>query len=276
MAVRRILVPVDLSGISEVAIDQAARLATGLSAELVVLHVAPHDTAARLDDLRARLERFAAGRPGLDRGLLAAVDVAVGDVPEEIARHCHARRCDLVVVASHSAVPREAAGQGSVAARVAEICPAPVLVLRPSADPLAIARVVVPTDFSADATAAIAWAGDLTRALGARLAVLHAAPEGFDAAALARRLREQVEAAEIGHRVTTELVVASGDPVEAIMGYVHVRPTDLIVVASHRRPGEMRASVAGQLVAVSRVAVAVLHPRLGAGWPGADAGSVAR
>lgn len=267
MGIRRILAPTDLTDVSGEALTYAAALARAAAASVVVLYVAQAEAVR--GDPAAAVDRFVAGRLGPPGGHDVEVATALGDPREEIARYARAHACDLIVMATHATHPGEGTRLGSVARYVAETSPVPVLVTKPGAAQPAIARMLAPTDFSPDATAAISWAGDLARRLGARLTVLHVAPPLEEASLerLAVRVRDQVDTALVSPGAAVEIAVGTGDPVEGIVGFMHLKPTSLVVVASHRRPGEMRASVAARLLDLSRAPVAVLHPRLGVAAP---------
>ncbi|TMA23407.1 MAG: universal stress protein [Deltaproteobacteria bacterium] len=144
MAAKRIVVGIDGSDESSLALQKAADIAHAMHAELKIVYVVPrhpppgpaayaisdeerrdlgeHDHAAAL---LAQAERTCR-RPGLD----VITETETGAVAETLADLADEGRADLVVVGhrGHGAVRR--ALLGSVADRLMQICTRPVLVVR--------------------------------------------------------------------------------------------------------------------------------------------------
>src|SRR5688572_585664 len=119
-----------------------------------------------------------------------------------------------------------------------------------------IARLLVPTDFSAASDAALAYAKRLAEPLGASLDVIHAFEDPFTTAAFAapvytplppglrenllqeadRRLAERLPVEQrVRFNGRTEIV--TGTPARAIADHATQRGTDLIVIGTHGRSG---------------------------------------
>jgi nucleotide-binding universal stress UspA family protein len=143
-AARHILVPVDGSSFSLTAIRTAASLAQALKARLTGLHVvAPYASASNASALarlagfersvrtetRQALKPFHAEARRL--GLRATGAWVVGGEPwRDILEAAGARRCDLIVMASHGRGGLSAALLGSETAKVLTHSKIPVLVCR--------------------------------------------------------------------------------------------------------------------------------------------------
>jgi len=139
-------------------------------------------------------------------------------------------------------------------------------------------KILVATDFSALATAALRYAGNLAAQTGAELVALYAAmfepPVEFtsrevnDVASAIdlsrRRAEEELErcvAQNVPATVRARVVVAEDHPVPAIVSYAVRNGVDLIVVGTHVRGGLQRlllGSVSQRLVAESPVPVMVI------------------
>jgi nucleotide-binding universal stress UspA family protein len=123
-AVTRILVPVDFSPHSGRALRYARALAARLGASVEVLHVLEDpvatDTAAR------HLEEWATG--GYD-DLPVARTVRSGAAAPAIIEHAGTIGADLVVMGTHGRTGMNDLFMGSVAGRVVEHAPCPVLTL---------------------------------------------------------------------------------------------------------------------------------------------------
>ena len=139
-------------------------------------------------------------------------------------------------------------------------------------------KILVATDFSALATAALRYAGVLAEQTGAKLIALYADPfeppveftsrEVDDLASQIaesrRRAHEELErcvAQNIPAAVDAEAVVVDDRPVRAIVGYAARNDVDLIVMGTHGRGGLERlllGSVSARVVAESPVPVVVV------------------
>lgn len=139
---RRICCAVDFAEPSRVAMEAAADIARRFEAELTLVHVtAPPPSGAsdvlvssrelarmQADEEGETLARWRAdaearaGRPVRSR-------VLSGAAPEQIVRHAHEQRCDLIVVGTHGRTGIPHLVLGSVAERVVRQSPCPVLVV---------------------------------------------------------------------------------------------------------------------------------------------------
>jgi len=185
----RILVPTDFSRPSDAAQVYARRLATYTGATIHLLHVVdnlflravladPHDyEAAALRRLQDRTPAHA------DISSILAVERS--DAPaDEITSYARAHAIDLIVMGTHGRGRMAHLLLGSVAERVARTAPCPVLTMRdaPHVDDLKGIRILVPTDFSPSADAALGCARRLAARLFGSIRLLHVVEHpGFDA-----------------------------------------------------------------------------------------------
>lgn len=135
-----ILIPVDLTDKSRVAVDAVAGLADPERASIHLLHVIEtiqdvpfEELDAFYASLRKRAERAVnrwADELG-ERGFRVERDIAFGRRGPEIVRHAEDRACDLIVLASHP-YDREQPGRGvgTLSHQVALLAPCPVLLMR--------------------------------------------------------------------------------------------------------------------------------------------------
>jgi universal stress protein A len=148
-------------------------------------------------------------------------------------------------------------------------------------------RILVPVDFSPTARRALVAAGELAKAAGGKLYVLHvidtrglevAASEGFfeyvNVVSAMRSGAEQelgglVREAGVGEHVAEQLVV-EGAPTRAIQSAIEEHSASLVVMGTHGRTGVSRlllGSVAEKVVRTASCAVLVVKPA-----PDADGG----
>jgi len=143
MAFRTILVPIDFSGCSSAALDQAIALASTLSAKLVLLHsygvsvslapadfwVVPPDFVEKLrQGATAELEKLAqrAGKAGVPCESRASASNPV----EAILEAAEALPADLIVMGTHGLTGVKHIVLGSTAERIVRLAPCPVLTVK--------------------------------------------------------------------------------------------------------------------------------------------------
>lgn len=118
-------------------------------------------------------------------------------------------------------------------------------------------QILVATDFSESAEAALGVAAQYARALHARLHLLHVSTaEDIDVTPLLEGAAGRV----VGPDVPLTLAASGGDPAEEILRYAAHQPIDLIVVGTHGRTGVSRfllGSVAERVVHGARCPVLV-------------------
>jgi nucleotide-binding universal stress UspA family protein len=133
---RSVLVPVDLTSISDRVLARVARLPLAADARLTLLHVVPDGLAARARDHAVRDARRAlADETGdlariLPEGLAINAQVEVGSAAREIAACASASRAELVVMGRGGGRALREVFLGSTAERVIRRGQIPVLVVR--------------------------------------------------------------------------------------------------------------------------------------------------
>lgn len=296
MPLRRIVVGVDFSPGSAVAVDRAAELAELHGAELVLVHAGAIADApavppamqptvdsylavladeqasdrARLDALQAQLA--AAGVKATHVVVDRHADDALVETATELA-------ADLVITGT-----REHSGPrrwflGSVAEKVARAAPCSVLCARGGDPDRGFSRIVVGTDHSEGAALALARAVDVAER-GATIELVHCfqlglwAGDGVPSTALVEEYRElraelhrdadargQAAIAPFaGADVRFHVQLRENDPRDALREVAGELSADLIVVGSHGRRGLQRwllGSVAESVIGDSPCSVMV-------------------
>ena len=279
-AFKHVLIGVDFSPESQLAIDQAIALAPG--ARFTLAHVTPtvamvrasyggsdavspsvielerHGDRLRLAELR---ERIAA------RGVDVTATAADGAADAMLATIAEERGCDLIAVGTHGRTGVKRLLLGSIAEKTVRLARCAVLVARASGG---TKRLLVPTDFSAHADAALRTAIAIAPP-DASIEVIHCwwtpwmAPEA--PVDVARGLREAAEAAG------KALIERTRSPVPLRYTAVMEPPTagvidvarggyDLVVMGSHGHRGFRRlllGSVAEATVRHASCSVLVVH-----------------
>ncbi|SDF25034.1 universal stress protein [Limimaricola pyoseonensis] len=249
----RILVATDLTEQGARALGRAAMLAEALGARLEILHVLRDDLPA---DLRAEFERVAGARLSLEaEGLRARLGDRVRGRLEFgtpwMAILAAAAEADLLVMGAHRHAGIAELFRGTTVERVARACDTPLLVVRRDAVK-PYASLLVATDFSLAARAALEAALHLAPGAATRLLHAHDVPFRFLLGGESRRSllhaerRRQREAA--GRDMETflggleprlagaERILLDDRPGAAIRRTLSTAPADLLAVGTHSRP----------------------------------------
>jgi nucleotide-binding universal stress UspA family protein len=140
---RHILVPVDFSDSSARALRHAAKRAAESRGSLIIVHVVPADYGwsgigrNELRDLDRSLQRQAADRlrafaeDNVHDDVAADLEVRVGQPAEQILAAARDSKCDSITLSTHGLTGLDRYLIGSVAHRVAQLAPCPVVLLRP-------------------------------------------------------------------------------------------------------------------------------------------------
>lgn len=287
MPMRRLIVGVDFTPPSEVAVARAAEIAAHHGAELILVHAA---TVPEAPEVPASMQPTADAYVKRLRDELAAHRHQLGDVRAhlqgtgvEVSQLIVDRFADdaLVEAATETgadliltgARERSAAARwllGSVAAKVVRAAPCSVLCARPGDPDRGFSRIVVGTDFSDGAAHALARAVDVAER-DATITVVHAvelgawphqvgmadnlgvdeAPLRAELAADAVRRGEAAIAAFADAPVTLRFRTVDDRPRDALRAVAAEVAADLIVIGGHGRRGLRRwllGSVAEDIV----------------------------
>lgn len=284
----RILFPIDDSdGVAAVR-DSVYALAAAHDATLHVLNVADtaHDSVTRIgDQVVDALEQAGEQLVGetaakaAEQGIPTETAVIQGGVAATITTYAETAEIDLIVMPTQGRTGIEERLLGSTTERVSRETPVPLLTLRPDATPLStpIERLLVPTDGSDTAAAALDVGIELAVADGSTLQLLSIIDTGlFGGDLRADQYTESLTAAAEGiiddasDRATAagvaDVVTAIEDD-ESVAGgirsYAVDADSDCIVVGTHGRTGLNRyllGSVTETLIRTAPVPVLVVPP----------------
>jgi nucleotide-binding universal stress UspA family protein len=289
--IRRIVVATDFTDASNGAIRTASVIARAFDADLVILHVFPDPGESSLPGPALGmtpgdvLERRAGEAQGRLRRIQALVGpghshatIRCGSAAVEILRFAKESGADLIVVGTHGVgASREACGE-VVAARVRVQARCPVIVVSPSqsdatsaspSSPAPIHGILVASDLTESAEAAIAYGCSLGQRLGCPVHVVHVTrhprsrprrtagqtSEANEQAVRAATVRLEATLAACTRRTGNTPVqglIRVGDPATKILACARALGDDLVIVGGRRGRSLRRAvlgSVARQVVA---------------------------
>ena len=278
MNMKKILVAVDFSDESQVAVEQGLAIARQQGAELTLLYVGvaadqpvgiPTDAHDATTEYMRIVEEFVAGeRRQLDehvarisgQGVKVSSAMLDGVPARRIPVAATDLSADLVITGTHGRTGIKRVFLGSVAERIVRHCTTDVLVARPRAKERGLERILVATDFSDISEHALETAVALASP-GAVIDVLHCwylAPLSYpyyaptrSAAELAVSLRDSIagDAARRGAKLiarhqnagcTLHFHNTEATPVQGIQDWLDEHEYDLVVTGSHGRRGASR------------------------------------
>lgn len=230
---QRVLVPLDGSRPAEAVLDQAAPMLAKADSEVVLLTVVEYATTEMgvaleyLDDVRRRLG---------SHGVRARRAVREAPVAPAILDAAAQERATMIAIATHGRTGASRFVFGSVAEKVLRASPVPVFVARAFDAPSGPLRhVLFPCDGSEPSRAALDHVVELSRALEARVTVLHVMqeePVDVDLDAVAADLAKRGAPATVAIRC--------GDAALEILNAIIDLHADVLVMPTHGRSGVAR------------------------------------
>ena len=278
----RVLVPVDESDVSALAVEAAVVLCRRFDADLYVVHVVDTNElplgaeASMLDDLVSHAEELVAEAETTAEAASVPVTTTVlrnGVIAHRgIVEYAADHDVDLVVMGSRG---RRGLGRfvlGSVAEWTIRESPVPVLTVHEDgAFDADVEEILVPTDGSDPADRAVDLAAALAAATGARLHAINVVDLGVvwgeaDTGRVVEALDDtgQQTVDEAADRAAdagvgcVETAVLHGTPHREVVDYAADHDADLVVIGTHGRSGLERyilGSVAERVVRLSDVPV---------------------
>lgn len=300
----KILVPLDGSRLSELALPYAEALARPARGRMILIRAAESARFPVLEPAYAEAERildadkylhdvaYKLTERGSSSGHQVVADAAPrdGDVAGWILGQAHAQGADLIVMATNGRTGLNRLVYGSVTKQVLDRTPLPVLLVRaweeqPPAPFVEHPTLVVPLDGSPSAEQALQIAKELADVLAGRLLLVRAVPRSVQARgrallyAQAQHSLLKVEAQEYLERLASELrtqrvvvepYVHDGEPAEAITAAARDHSAALVVMTTGDCPGMSRVrlgSVPHQVLRNGTVPLLLIPPL---DSPGAD------
>jgi nucleotide-binding universal stress UspA family protein len=193
------------------------------------------------------------------------VNAPLGSASVAICNEARDRHADLVVVGTHGRTGVARILIGSVAEQVVRHAPCAVLTVHPTVQPETFPRrIVVTTDFSADAEPALTQAAALARRYGAPVTLVHVyetsrgrlardpAYQRFeDVEDELRGALEDLYRERVGAEPSVELLQGRSAP-DAIVEYARAHGFDLIAISTHGRTGLARLLIGSVAERVTR------------------------
>jgi len=265
----RVLVPLDGSNVAEIVLPYVEEIAAKLGAEIILVSVS-ESTAAETDHLyRLYLERIADQMQrelkdwGAKEEAKIRSEVLLGKPANEILRYAEESNVGLIAMASRGRSSRGPWLLGNIAAKVLQVTPKPMLLIRTPADNASlqqrslVKRILVTLDGSKVGESAIPYAEVLAQVVGAELVLFQALEpvkpftgEGDVSITpeMIKKEEERREGSAIAYLDSVEKVlqerglstssaIVLGSPAEQIIDYAEANAIDLIAMSTHGRSG---------------------------------------
>ena len=252
LKMKTIVVCIDFTAASDLALLYARRFAVRSGAKLLLVHivdparVSPEELDAHLalhdivDSAKADMQKIWAELAG--QGIAGSWIVRHGNVRDMILDAVQENQADLMVLGSKGMSLTGGSRFGTVAEQLVRAAPCPVLTVVPESPWQQLENdhhrwLLVPTNFSAASQAAFLYALAFAKSIGGSLLLLHAIEDDFAVEPIARQL-EDLRAKEMGMllasaraaHVEAESVIRVGDASELILELARERKADYIVM----------------------------------------------
>ena len=247
---KNIVVPVDFSKQSEMALKVAAILAKRNQAELFVLHMLELSPAIMADTqyipqehivhlikmTEKRFVEFTSGKPYLE-GIQMTPIIKRYKVFNEVNEVAKKHEADLIVMGSHGTEGLEELFVGSNTERVVRSSEVPVLVVKGNVDDFKAERFVFACDFKKDSIPAAKKAVDFSKLLGTSLQMVYINTPA-DAFLSEKDAYERISAFLAEANLGLEVDIYNDYSVEkGVLNYASTSLADIIGIPTHGRKG---------------------------------------
>ncbi len=281
--IQKILIPIDFSETSLLAIEHAAFTAQLFKAELVLLHVVekywekfsiitpelqvdvPSDF---MESIEKRLEDIAANIRAKN-GVKSTCITSNGNIYSEITNISKEQEVDLIVMGTHGVSGIVEFFVGSNTYKVVTKATCPVLSVQGNTTQLGYKNILLPIDDSIHSRQKVNHAIILAKHFASKIHVLGLADKEYDEVDLGRfdvkLLQIQEYAVKCGVTCDRNIIKGSNQA-KMTLDYANSTPTDLIVIMTDQEEGisgRLLGTYAQQVVNHSKIPVISIHPQLG-------------
>jgi nucleotide-binding universal stress UspA family protein len=276
----KILVPVDFSDQSIIALKQSYNLARLTKSEILLIHVLDEDFIKSLEhyfkdnyyedpmkeQVQSRLDKMA-NDVQKEAGVTVNTTIRKGKIYEEIDRVAREIDAKFIVMGTHGPVGIKKKFLGSNAERVIKEASCPVITIKGQQHHYGCKKIVLPLDLSRETKEKVDKAIELAGFFGSAIYIVSVveSDDEFLMNKLTRQMnqvKEFVEAANIP--VHTEFIKGDDIP-EEIINYAERNDADLIIIMTQQETNwtEMFIGFAAQeIINKSDIPVLTIRPRL--------------
>lgn len=293
---KTIMFATDLSDASCGALSYATRLASLLSAKILIVHVVDPDSVPQhatqrrsilsglIDSAEDELQRTV--MPLSDDLIRHATIVRLGPIRETLLQLIDEREVDLLVIGTSGKGRKNGEQLGSVAEMLLRAMPCPVLtvgmgVRQDAFEGTHLRRALFPTDFSEISYVALSYAECLTRYISGRLLLLHvdgSVAGSVTTGSLAERAKFEAMVKTMDDpAIVAEYIYHGGPAVNAIVTVATEKQVDFIVLGVHGKDQSEGTGphIAYDVIRLAKCPVLTICPLAEKGAAGATLQSVA-
>jgi nucleotide-binding universal stress UspA family protein len=255
-----ILIPVDFSKQSLVAVKQAYNLAKYTKSKIILMHV----SAKSIDENKAELEALAAATK-IDSGLEVETLNLKGDVYELTDKKAEELKCSLIVIGLDSHVRFRSFMGGSNVTKFIKNAPCPVITIRSADNRDGCRNIIMPFDLSPESREKVSIAVQLAHFYNGDIrivSVFHPNDDKYENKLLPYLQQVKKFIKEKGINCTNKSIPTT-KPAEAIVEYANKNDGDLIVQMNQKdlSIGDMFSGTVGEkIVEISNLPVITIPP----------------
>ena len=281
--IQKILIPIDFSETSLLAIEHAAFTAQLFKAELVLLHVVekywekfsiitpelkvdvPNDF---MESIEKKLEDISSNIRS-NHGVKSTCITTNGNIYTEIVNISKEQKVDLIVMGTHGTAGIAEFFVGSNTYKVVTKSTSPVLSVQGNAKQLGYKNILLPIDDSAHSRQKVNHAIVLAKHYASKLHVLGLANSDMDKTDLGKfdikliHIQDYIQKCGV---MCDKNIVSGTNQAKMTLDYANNSATDLIVIMTDQEEnitGRLMGTYAQQIINHSKIPVMSVHPVLG-------------
>jgi nucleotide-binding universal stress UspA family protein len=257
---RSILIPVDFSRQSYVAVKQSYNLARFTRSKLILMHVSAQDASEQKEELERLAEETRK-----ETGLIVETLSLKGDIYELTDKKAEELKCALIMIGLDTHVKFRSILGGNNVSKFIKNAPCPVITIRALENRDGCKNIVMPFDLSPESREKVSFAVQLARYYNADIrivSVFHPSDDKYENKLLPYLQQVKKFIKQEGVNCTNKSI-PSIKVAETIVDYAEKNDCDLIVQMNQKdlTIGEMFSGTAGQkIVEISHIPVLTINP----------------
>lgn len=257
---RSILIPVDFSRQSYVAVKQSYNLARFTRSKLILMHVSAQDASEQKEELERLAEETRK-----ETGLIVETLSLKGDIYELTDKKAEELKCALIMIGLDPHVKFRSILGGNNVSKFIKNAPCPVITIRALENRDGCKNIVMPFDLSPESREKVSFAVQLARYYNADIrivSVFHPSDDKYENKLLPYLQQVKKFIKQEGVNCTNKSI-PSIKVAETIVDYAEKNDCDLIVQMNQKdlTIGEMFSGTAGQkIVEISHIPVLTINP----------------
>jgi nucleotide-binding universal stress UspA family protein len=225
---KKILVPVDFTKVSDIAIEHALLMGKTILADIHLIHIVENkkqvaDARLKIDSLKDRVR--------VENGVEIHTHVRIGNIFEDIDKAATEMDASLIIMGTHGASGAERI-IGSNASRVISYSSTPVIVVKTSKNPNAYRNIIFPLDLSSESKQKVKWAIHLGKSYQSTIHILtyKVGDEFLNNKLMANLKQIQNLLDENGIKHSETILEDSNDFARKTLEFAEVKLADLIMI----------------------------------------------